>query len=432
MRSTAISLALEAIAFQNGDLYQDLIDACRDLRGFGKGMSDRDFWASDEVQSIARVVKAHTHMTISLVDGTETGPMVIFPAVDESHPLRPNWIKQFIIDGYRYDGAADVRRIMKTMESNLVQGAVDLKHSKVSGVFAELQSQLLMPRSMFENDLMGTVEQVAAIVLHEIGHIFTVFEYAGRTITTNNVLAGMLRAMDKTVIADERTTVFAKGAELMRMSKEQREAVLNAKSEAEVTCIVIDSAVQLSRSELGLNIYDITGSEQLADQFAARHGAGRTLVLALDKLERFYKKPLHWFLRMIGFIFQVVGWIFIAAMLHVVLLATFLFMYAIVPEYEIPEHNTLKGRYMRILHECTEQLKNRSLSPEQKKAILADYEAIKAIADKVEDSLPLLRKFSYFVNPRYRNARKFHLLQNDLEALGASSLFADAAKLSTL
>lgn len=436
MRRNVIGMALEAIDYQDGNFFHDLIQGVQALRGFGSNLKDEQYFSSAEVQNIARIIKQHTKITVTIVNGDHTGPMVIVPMMDQNHPLLPSWAKQVIMDGYRYDLQADIRKIMRTMETNLVQGTVNLKNSTVSGVFEMVDCNLHLPRLMLERDQFGTAEHMAAVILHEVGHVFTEFEYIGRVVTTNNVLAGMVRAMDKTVEAGERTKVFARGADLLRMSKDQREAVLNAKSQPEVAAIVLDSAMELSRAELGLNIYDITGSEQLADQFAARHGAARALVFGLEALRPFYSNRESFFTRCVNGVVTLLTWLFLLVFLNVVFVFMVVFSllmnYAFAPDYHIPEHNTTKGRYARLMNELTEQLKDRSLSPELRQQLAADYEAIKPLMEGLGDNLPFMRKISYFLSPKYRKNRKFHLLQNELETLGASSLYADAAKLSAL
>lgn len=433
MRRTAISIALEAIDFQEGKLFRELTEVFQSLRGFGKGMSDVDYWASKEVQQIAAVVFKHTKIRLQLNNGDESGPMVITPRLDANHPFVDDKVKQLINEGFRYDGAFDVRRLMQLMDTDLARGWVDLKTSRVEGIYQQFVCDLWLPRAILESDEIINAEGAAAVTLHEVGHVFGYFEYVGRAFSTNQVLAGMVRAMDKTVDFGQRHAVFAKGMQLLRMNKDQQDALLNAKSEAEVSVIVLDAAVTRSRSELKLNIFDATGCEQVADQFAARHGAARAFVLASHQMQRFYQQPEHFTVRAVAAVLMLFKDLFSIVLDIIGAFLRFLSIYIFFADYEVPEHNTLKGRYTRVLHECTERLKNRELTPEQKREALADYAAVKAVTDEVQaDELPLARKFSYYLNPRYRNARKFHLLQNDLEALAATGLFANAAKLSSL
>lgn len=432
MRHSPISLALEAIDFQSGDLFKDLTEHCQSLRGYGQGMSDEAYWQDAGVQKIADIIRKHTKIKVSLVAGDMIGPMAGLPALDANHPFVAGWLKQAVAEGMRHDGAATARKLMKLMDSNVLQGAVNLKTSQISGDYEKIVFDLWLPRKMLDSDRMTSAEGTAAVILHEVGHIFGYFEFMGRALTTNLVLAGMQRAQDDPGI---REVVLAKGIELLRMTPEQREAVLSAKSQVELTCIVMDAAVTASRSELKLNIFDNTGCEMVADQFAARHGAARGLVVADAELAKYYRDRD----RKDRVTTALVGMISIIADLFSTVLdvlwtsISFLSKYVFFAEYEIPDHNTLRGRYTRILNEIAQNLKDKSLSPAQKLKLLDDYDTIRSmIANTGNDDLTFARKMSYYLNPRYRNARKFHLLQQDLENLASSNLFAHAAKFSIL
>lgn len=433
MRKSVIALALEAIEFQDGRFFQDMTRIIEDLGALPRNLSEIGFWNSPELDAISRCIKAHTNLQIQCVEGEL--PAIEVPNIDGNHPLFPAELKEFVAEGYRYDGEQDIRKVMRTMEAKLVVGTVDLKRSKVGGIYKEIKMNMYFPRSML--DCSGPIHPagVAAIILHEVGHAFTYMEYAGRAFTTNQILSGMVRVMESTEDTRTREIVFAKGANLLGMNKEQRDALLGVKSEAEITTIVMDAAVDSSRSELGVNIFDHVSSEALADQFAARHGAGRSHVQAMQEGAKYYyghPDPTTLFQRLMVSLVLVITNIFLLAIFHVLYLTVMFLVLIWSPEYTIPEHNTVKGRYTRILNEYAHELKNRNLKPERKKQLLADYESLKAITDKLDDSLPLARKISYYLNPRYRMTRKFHVLQTDLELLASNDLFAKAAKLSTL
>lgn len=432
MRHSPISLALEQIDFQSGDLFKDLTEVCQSLRGYGQGLSDEAYWQEPGVQKIADVVRKHTRINLIIAAGDEIGPMAALPNFDANHPFVANWLKDAVSEGMRYDGAATARKLMNVMGTNALKGRVDLKNSTISGDYEKVLFDLWLPRKMLDSDRMVSAEGAAAIILHEVGHLFGYLEFMGRTLTTNLVLSGMLRAIDDPGI---REAVFVRGIELMHMTPEQRDAALGAKSKVELSCIVMDAAVSASRSELKLNIFDNTGCETVADQFAARHGAARALVVADVEIAKYYRdreRKNRVTTTLLNLIMLVAD--LFASVLDVLWFAiSFLSKYVFFAEYEIPDHNTLRGRYTRLMNEIAQHLKDRTLSAQQKLKLLDDYDTVRSmIANVGNDDLTFARKVSYYLNPRYRNARKFHLLQQDLENLASSNLFAHAAKFSTL
>lgn len=432
MRTTCIGMALEAIDHQGDQLFRDLTASLKALRLSGKRLSQKAFWDSEGVQDLTNIIRERTGITIYFNDAGMNGPYVLTPLLDANHPFLADWIKALVMDGIRFDAEQDIRKIMKTMDTDLVRGQVDLAKSRVSGVFTRMPMNMFMPRDIMDSDRLLNAEETAAVILHELGHCFTYMEMAGRTLTTNQVLAGMLRVNDGTRSADVRETVFAKGRDLLKMNKEQREALLNAKGDAEVTAIVLDSAITLSRSELGFNIYDHVACEQMADQFCTRHGAGRPLVVALDKLGGMDTGTFGSWQGIVNNVMSISLTLFAGIVFPLGVGLCVLFLLAITSEHHIPEHNNDLARLNRVKHEINERLKNQDISVHEKKSLLKDAETVAAIASRYHDTLGWVQAISYMLRPNYRNGRKFQILQNQLEALGANDLFAKAAKLSTI
>lgn len=438
MRKGIMGLATESIAFQNGQLFKDLTEDFVAWRKFaGEEQSDDDFFNGPQAKKVLETIKKATGITMHIVNGEDTGPAMMMPTLSMNHIFYSNEIKEAVRDGWMEgDGYEDIRNIMKSMEMNVVRGEVDLRASRVGGVFCDLDIALYLPKSIISKRSLMSEAEVAAITLHELGHAFTSMEFLIRTVTTNQVLAALVRGSDKTVPSDKRETIFAKGADILKMSKAQREALLNAKSQKEVSMIVLDTAVQTSVSELGASIYDVNACEQLADQFATRHGAGRELVTALDKFTQYS----GWTKRTIGYYLSaVIGAVFVICTLLFLTIATWgliwlVLVYGVLtsPDKNNEIYDNTKSRFLRIKHQNTERLKNRDISNEEKKRLIADNQTIDQVAKYYDDNLNFIEKISYFFSPTYRNAHKYELLQKEIEKLAHNDLFDAAAKLSTI
>ena len=72
-----------------------------------------------------------------------------------------------------------------------------------------------------------------------------------------------------------------KDSEVVVLGSDEYNELLNNKKVAEI--VIITNIVKETVSELGCNIYDFSTWEYLADQYAARHGAGRYLATGLEK-----------------------------------------------------------------------------------------------------------------------------------------------------
>jgi hypothetical protein len=418
MRKQIISQ--ESIDFQDGNFFKELTEAVHALRGFGKELKQTIYFNSVEVGNLSKVIKKHTNLNIEFNEG---GPAIYLPTVSNNHIFQTESDKEYL-SAVGYDVTKDIKTLLNIMEKKVLKGEVNLKNSTVSGIYEKMTFNMLMPREMFYSDKQFTNEEVAAIILHETGHAFTTLEFLSRTVTTNQVLSCMTRVMDKTTPNNIRVTVFSKGAELLKMSKEQQENLLNAKSSKEVTCIVIDSEIARSVSELGYSAYDVNSCEQLADQFATRHRAGKYLVTALDKL---LTTPT-----------VLVCIVSVITLLEIILIiiATYGLFLLILPFLAADKSSLIydsdKARFIRIKLQNVENLKKKDLPLEVKKQIIDDNFTIDKVIALYNENLKFLEIVAYYVRPSYRNAHKVEILQKELERLGSSDLFTASAKLSTI
>jgi len=359
-------IANEAIDFQNGDFFKDLTACIDEIRSMYKGTTLPKF-NSEVFSPLSKSIKKHTNLKIIFEEG---GPAIYSPRLTINHTFFSNSDRELMQEYSEWDSYGDVRPLLKAMEKDVVKGTVSLNTSKVSGVFEKMELNMLLPAEMFNMNSEYTSGEVAAIMLHETGHAFTAMEFLSRTITTNQVLAGMTRALDENVPEKSREVIFAKGMDLLKMTSEQRQALLNTKDKRNVTCVVLDSAINNSVSELGKSIYDINSCEQLADQFATRHGAGRELVTGLDKLIKSGNYTsilplLLMFAYMVALTNLVVGTITfgIGSFIIIVLIV-------LTNSKEVEVYDNAKSRFIRIKLQNIERLKNKKISNELKLSLI--------------------------------------------------------------
>lgn len=421
-------MALEAISFQGNKFFDELTRAIEALRGFGEKREGEHYWRSPEVLAIAKTIWRHTGLSFTLHDGEDSGPAVAFPQLDANSVLWSAVQKQSALHHAEVDRFADPRKVLQEMKVRRLEGTVDLKKGRVGGIYEKMPLLMMVPRSMLSNPAPYAADEVAAIVLHETGHAFTCMEFVSRTVSTNQALAGLVRALDDTVPEAVRTTIYAQGIELLRMDPAQQAALLNAKSSAEITCVVMDTAIQASVSELGASVYDSVTAEYLADQFVARCGAGRPLVTGLDKWNTvaWHAKRAngYWLIDCVG----VVAGLALNTVTAGLPWMALVFM----QDKDAVLYDTPKARYLRIKMQNIERLKNKAISAAEKKALIQANETIDQVCVFYTDNLSLIQKAAYYLRPSYRNAHKYELLQKDIEIIANNSLFTSAAKFSLL
>jgi hypothetical protein len=423
-------MALESIDFQDGEFFQALTSAVGNIRKDKKShaLSNKNFFESDCVIELADVIKKYTNIMIEFSEGD---PAIYPPALTGNHVFYDRGAVAYYKEVTEFDDSEDVNKIMKAMKIKVIQGSVDIKLGKVYGVFAQMLLDMLMPKEMLCGVDGGKIyedDEVAAIILHETGHAFTFMEFCDRGLSTNQAIAGLTRALDKSISADKRMVIFDKAAKQLDLSKERTKALKEAKTEAQVSVIVLDDAIEKSISELGYSVYDVNSCEYLADQFAARQGASKALVTALDKI---FKRPLFgggatmWF---IGAYVAVMVTFIIVSTAGVIIPVWFLLMLAFTDKKNDIYDNPY-ARMKRIKLQNVERLKNKDLSAKVKVVLLEENEAIEKCMRDYQDKLGLIEKIAYFLKPSYRNAHKYELLQKELEDFASSDMFSAAAKL---
>lgn len=422
-------MAMEEIAFQNGEFFNALVVVIKDLVGFGKDLNSKEYYTSDKVNAISKVINKYTNLHVEFYNGMPATNLI---KVSDRDILISNKIKEFSHLYKEIDLFSDVRKITQIMGKKIMDGYVDLNKSKVYGLYEKITTSIYYPREWFYYDTFMASEETAATILHEVGHLFTHLEFTSRVVTTNQVLAGMVRVLDKTIPDENRKAVFARGIELLKLNEEQQQALLKTKNKEMVACIVLDASIKQSVSELGCSVYDSVSCEQLADQFATRHGAGRYLVTGLDKYIKFdgdgpyaRSNPIFNFCKFLG-LTSITGGVYVLYSLMI-----FSFNVANVSRFG-KTYDSDKNRFIRIKLQNIERLKDKNISNEEKKSLIEDNVIIDDVVSLYNDNLTFIEKIASYLRVDFRNSYKYERLQQELEQLASNDLFTSAAKLSTI
>lgn len=409
--------AMEAVSTQSAACIQELTEVFAQIYGTARDqvLDHASF------NKAAEVLKNHTGLNVVFDLTTDYGPAVIPPSVDRNNVLVNAMDKNFI-------SSSDGLRMIE-QAGGFLRGNVNLRLGRVGGIFSEIVNKIMLPVSMFTKSVSGlgkfdlTPRELAAAVLHECGHIFCYFEFISRTVTTNQVLAGMSKALDGVSTQIEREAVFITVKKRMNL-RDLDVAELSKTNKSKVAdVIVVSNIVKEARAELGSNIYDMTSWEALSDQFANRFQAGRDLVTALDKIHRSQFNISN---RHISVFLAVEA-------LKITLLFIALPVAMMMVLFDTPDrsYDTPKDRFRRIRNDLVEQLKNKELPKETVARMQEDIATIDAVMAPMEDRR---QWFGVLAEqwPSLRKQRNQKLLQQELEALAVNELFEKAAHLRTL
>lgn len=435
--------ALESIQFQKSDLFNEITLCIKHMRNL-RNITREGILEGLEVDQLKSVIAKRTGLNYTFVDNGHSFTAYTRALNKHIFDEKSN-IKKYneIIEDIDYH--FNVRKIMKAMSTPIIEGTVSLKDSKVTGFFSNLDCYMSIPRFVL-NDKSYSDEELAAFVLHEIGHTFTSFEYLSRNVTTNQALSLMLRTMDKTTSYEDRKIVFSHAiqAEKIKLDQDAQKLLEGDLSPEAVTLIVINQQMEACRSELGESVYDVVSCEYLADQFAARHGAGKYLINGIDKMvtrgsaENYSGLYFGLMLKsmLITASLAAVGAPLSGLIVGVISLlsGTSLGAY-LVSKYETEHFNDdNETRIKRIKHQMVERLKDPKCPAEEKKFILNYLEEVEPIVKKYEgESSPKLRnRIAFFFSKKHKYDFEFKALQKDLEEMGNSNLFIMSEKLKHL
>jgi len=413
------SLSLESINFQPNMLFfKELVMVFDQLAKVpARNMADSEF-----VTQLSQVVAHHTRMSVGFSLG-DIAPCVEIPMLDRNNILINEGIKNFV-------NSADGLRMIAASKDGTIRGAVNLRTGLVSGIFSEIKATIHLPTDMLTERSKFTSEEMAAITLHEIGHLWTYFEYSSRMLATNQALAGMSKALDTAKSPEQREVVFISVKKALNLA-DLDEKVLSAATNNSISEVVVISALaRASVHELGANIYDFSTWEYLADQYAARQGAGRHIVTALDKLYRgmgnisFRSTAGYLAMEAVKFGLFALAATNPAFTFGGLLISVFLFAMDGQGDgtYDLPG-----ARFKRVRNQIVEALKDKKLLPEDVKRYQDDLDAIDKILKNVNDRRQVIGVLWDMINPMTWKPAAQKKFQQDLEAIAANELFARAA-----
>lgn len=409
-------LAAEGIKFQSDLFAKELTAAFEQLKTLKKD----EIPDSAPVSTIEAIIKHHTGLTFSL-DLGDGGPHVEAPAINKNNAL--------IVDIQRNSASSADGMAMVKGSSNLVSGSINFATGMVTGIFTKIIHRLAIPL----NYIIGktyTAGELAAVCLHEVGHVVVYYEFITRSVSTNQILAGMSKALDGSGNVVEREAILLTTHKALRLGAQGVGDLAKSTNSKVVEAVVLSNVIQQSVSELGSNIYDMTSWEYLSDEFATRHGAGRDLVTALDKVygrswnRSFRSTPMYYAVEAVKVLYIVS---MVVSLQVFPLIASMLVYTPGRTTYDTPE-----ARFKRIKNQITENLKDKNLSSDDRERLLVDIDVVEGILGHVNDRSGVFEVIWRTINPAYARAWDQERLQRDLEDIASSDLFIKAAKFKEL
>lgn len=415
-------VAAEAIDFQSSaKLFEPLAAMIGEIRRAGE-FTDAVF----AERGMPSLIEDHTGISVkfNIINLPFVDASVRVPQLDKNHPLWANFMRIYATN----DDLESVRKFVKGRFS----GIYDRKDGKVYGDFTKLTSVVNLSTGLLKNNKFSDHE-IAAIILHEMGHLSSYFERLIDLVSANYAITAAVERILKLERNVDRIEVLLDYDKHMGITVPDKETVVTSDNRGTLHTHLVCETMKQRRNEEGDEVYSYRAFEFSADQFAVRHGAGKYLITSLDKLHRsqwlnpaYMSWPLHVTIELLKTVAFIASTAVAAYGSPLTLIANIGMLLAARPMDKL--YDDPRERFDRIDREMVSELKNRSLAPYRREEILADLDAIRAISKVVKDKPTLFEAMWLYVIPSGNESRKRMEFQQSLERLANNDLFAAAAK----
>ena len=372
---------------------------------------------------ISKIIAKHTGLDIQVRVVEGLNAYVLPPEVNKNNPIYENASRWF-----RTNSESDA--LME--HSDVISGTVDLKRSRVTGDFTKISTYMGIGESLLYKGSKFSIDETLAIMMHEIGHVFVSLELTARATSTNYLMVEVSRRLLNADTKEQRIDILKDTEKALGTTIDDKDKISEQKrSNATYRTIVLSAASKEIKSQWGENIYDLRSFEQLADQFAVRHGLGRALATGLDKVMRAvgyveYRHPATFaFFKAL----EVSLAIFILAFgnaFHIGLCIFALIMFRPMDEiYDKP-----RDRLGKMRQEMIGSLKDRSLDKKLRKSILKDIDVIENLEKDIIQYNDIIEFVWRNVLPWGRKEQCDINTQMKLERLANNKLYAASAQLA--
>lgn len=420
MPSDYIPVGVEAIAYQSTKFYDELTDLVDQFR-------KADVYTTQEAakMGIPKLIEDYTGLSVRVDVESSWAPnaMIRIPDMDKNHPMLNNFYRSWYTNN-------DLHTISK-MVNDKFTGVVDRKNSKVSGHFSKITAPLYLTTSLLKSEKF-TAREIAAIMLHELGHLYTFFERIIDLVSINYAAWAAAERIMKTEQDADRVIILTEFSNAVDADLIDKETMAKMDGKEVIFTHLVCETVKNRRNEEGDMVYSYRGYEFSSDQFAVRHGAGADLGSALDKVYRaqflnpsYISWPTHVAIQSVSFLYHVLmastgfgGALFTA----IVLLAA----RPMNKTYDDP-----RQRMERIKREMVGELKLK-LSDERRRQLVQDIEAIDIMMSDVKDKAEWLEAVWKYLLPAGRSNQAKMEFQQTLERLANNNLFFQAARLDNM
>ena len=414
--------SLEIIDYQGDNFYKQLKEAISKIRT-NPELTTRVVFESGIEQLIFD--RLGMRIELAILNDPEPNAAISIPPVDKNHVfVRP----------FTQYGENSFGRVISYFDSDKSRiGTVDIHKVRVGGVFSQIPLNLYINTGHFNPAF--TDGEIAATILHELGHGFTYFFYLLHSTLCNYISAYTASAVAGANGDKERTLIIEKGLRVMGIDGVGvREFLTQTPEQISTTMqsLYINQTSNQLRSETGFGMYELRAVEQMADWFAAKFGAGLESATLQEKLMREGR-----LLRLENTARSRVG--FLTAIMYGVYIIQFSipfpkFLSEITYDDTISKYDNDADRIKYMRQALIEELRDAKLPDEARDRLVKTIDGMKAVEIRTrKDTDTFSKSVAQYLRgvliPNYRRNVKNVELQKTLEEAMYNDSFVFHAKL---
>lgn len=413
------AVSLEFMQFQNDNFFEN-ITACVNKIRQADEITTKVVFESGLEEIVNKRLK--TSIEFFVDPATYDNAYAMLPEIDKNHPFFvewSNWVKN------------DMGRLVANLDTVIQRtGFVNIENATVSGIFSSIPVKTCVTAGLLNGRYSDA--EVAAIILHELGHIFTYFYYM-----LNTTIGGFISAAVATAAAGakgdkEREIILSKGARVMGIDDVAISPMLQQTPEQNtkmLQTLYINDTVDRLRPLTGYGLYELKCCEQLADAFAARFGAAVPLATGLERLTG--AKSRTWSSYYAFMAIQVVGTIGSIAVNPVVSIGLNLFALLLSDDKYSGGYDNYDHRIRYIRNHLIDQIKDAKMSAKDRKKFLDDIDTLEKIMKRAVPSpheIGVYQILRHVLFPWARRRNKAVELQKNIEETFYNESYVLAAK----
>ncbi|QVW28559.1 hypothetical protein pEaSNUABM8_00062 [Erwinia phage pEa_SNUABM_8] len=241
--------------------------------------------AAYDTSGVAEWVQDTVGIGIKLSTGHELGlehelfAAVEPPQIDANNPIIADLQKT------TYQGNKDLDLYTKFLKDNALNGEFDDANAKLKGDLSKITSPLYVTPEIFKGRAELTAYEIAAIILHEVGHVYWYLRTLMRGVVVNLIADAAANRMMEMDSPQEKLRVVKDVERMLNTKINQPETICNDYKKENMYMHLVTQTLLMRPNITGGRGVGNRVWERAADDFAARFGAAPHLASALYKME---------------------------------------------------------------------------------------------------------------------------------------------------